>query len=179
MPRAASEAISSLRPSFGARRKRELFFEAPHRLKNAIGHSFSLQVNLLKRGPPMHEVFLERKSGCPLPCLTYMKFETSAKKNKVCLAQIYAINPMAVRRSSIYEVPSRENRGYGFMRIALFFGSHLANREGISRLTITPASSEVGHLYQTYGFSPQCFEAEKGTEIEEMVLHLGSSFGRR
>jgi len=179
MPPAASEAISSLRPSFGARRKRELFFEGPHKLKNAIGHTFLLQVNRLKSDPPVHEIFLERESGCPAPCLTYMKFETSAKKNKVSLAQLYAINPMAVCRSSVYEVPSRENRGYGFMRIALFFGSHLARREGISRLTITPASSKVKELYETYGFSPQCFEAEKGTGIEEMVLHLGPSSGCR
>ena len=164
--------LSSLRPGFPRSANRELFFEGPHTLRNKLGHSFSLQVNRFNSDPPVYEVYLHRKSGCPIPCMAYMKFQVVGKKDKVVLTQLHAFNPMEFSRRSIYSPPAPHNKGYGFTRVAIFFARYLAQREGITRLTVTPASRELGEHYRRHGFVPQHFEAERGTGIEEMILQL-------
>ncbi|MEM4272435.1 MAG: hypothetical protein QXH30_02500 [Candidatus Bilamarchaeaceae archaeon] len=71
--------------------------------------------------------------------------------------------------SPLYNVASEENKGYGFMLIALAFAKTLARREGITTISITPYCAALGEYYKKFGFHGNPNPAFPGN-IHKLIL---------
>jgi len=80
-------------------------------------------------------------------------FSVYKEKNKGCISSITCWTPDAPDMTC--SKPSKENRGFGIVRLALQFAKKLAKEQGITRITIQLYCRALENHYIQSGFNKE------------------------
>jgi hypothetical protein len=147
---------------------KKLFFENPERtsLSNALGERFTLTVErVCSHGYDIELKSKDREAG---ELIIDISIRSYKEKNKVCISSITCWTPESPETS--YSKPSKENRGFGLVRLAIKFAKKFARAQDISRITIMPYCRELQAHYISSGFRIE--EPSDTIKKHELVMHL-------
>lgn len=163
LPRAPSRRQ---RPFFRA--SKHLFFENPQQtlLRNSFGERFTLtNQKVCAGGYDLELRSLGRESG---ELTISISIRAEKKNNKVSISSITC--KVSDKPDETYSKPSRENRGFGIVRLALQFARQTARELGITRITIQPYCRALEDHYLSFGFSKS--PVTDTIRKHELVMHL-------
>ncbi|MCP4647003.1 MAG: hypothetical protein GY852_04605 [bacterium] len=164
LPRASSRRQRPCVPNISKR----LFFENPAQtlLINALGERFTLKVARLYSGG--YDLELKSKDRGAGELRINIGIRTYKEKNKVCISSITCWTPETPE--TLYSKPSKENRGFGIVRLAIHVAKKIAKEQDVSRITIQPYCRELQAHYLSSGFREE--PISDTIKRHELVMHL-------
>lgn len=147
---------------------KQLIFENPEHtiLRNALGERFTITIERLYTGG--HDIELKSKDRGAGDLIIDISIRTDKEKNKVCISSITCWTPCLPDQA--YSKPSKENRGFGIVRLAIQFAKKLAREQDISRITIQPYCRALENHYTKFGFNK--VPISDTIKNHELVMHL-------
>ena len=147
----SQRGASSRRQKPFTKNPKKLLFENPEHtiLRNALGERFTLSV--AQSCGIAYDVTLKSKDRETGELIIKISISADKEKNKVCISSITSHTPKTLHQSC--SKPSRENRGFGIVRLALHFAKKLAKEQGITRITIQPYCRALENHYINSGFN--------------------------
>ena len=167
-PTSLHRVTSRRQRSFTPNTSKRLFFENPERtlLSNAFGERFTLKVERLYSGG--YDIELKSKDREAGELVIDISLRTYKEKDKVCISSITCWIPEAPETS--YSKPSKENRGFGIVRLAIHFAKKIAKAQEVSRITIQPYCRALQAHYLSSGFRIE--QPSDTIKKHELVMHL-------
>ena len=138
-------------------------------LMNSLGERFTITVERVHSGG--YDIKLKSKDREAGELTIDIGIRTYKEKNKVCISSITCWTPDSPDQS--YSKPSKKNRGFGILRLAIQFAKKLAKEHGISRITIMPYCRGLQTHYINSGFRVE--EPSDTIKKYELVMHLQNS----